>query len=108
MGLLKRYEFILIVSFLDLISSVNREPQTHEIWLVETIETIQRDHSLIQLDCTLWPHMLWLYLHCHTFCNVDQLEESSSGLFRLGLIGHFTINWVMVKTLHLVIILSKI
>lgn len=105
MGLLKRYEFVLIVSSLDLISSVNRESQTHGICLVDW-DYVEHDHSLIQLY-TVAPHVV-AYLHCHTFCIVDQLEQSSSGLFRPGLIGHFTINWVMVKTLHLVTILSKI
>lgn len=66
MELLKRYEFILIVSYLDLISSVNRESQTHGIWLVDW-DYVEHDHSLIQLDCTLWPHMLQLiYIVIHS------------------------------------------
>lgn len=58
---------------------------------------VEYGHDLIQLNCILWSHVV-TYLHCHMLHTVDQLEGSSSGLFRPDLIGHFTINWGMVKT----------
>lgn len=63
---------------------------------------------IVESSCAVYSGLIHVaYLHCHTFYIVHQLEDSSPGLFRSGLIGPFTINWFMVKTFHLQTILPK-
>lgn len=98
MGLLTRYEFVLLVSSLDLIFSVSRDSAS---WTPEgLVGAMQR--VVVFTRTVFWGLTCAVpNLHCHTLRIGDRLEGSSSGFFRPDLIEHFTINWVMAKTLHL-------